>query len=866
MTEIDLFISHSTQDDAIVSQIHDLLEASGINVWVDHEDGINASNNWAKEIDLAVNSCQAGLLVMSNESVASDYVRAEWQRILARGLILYTVMIDTIPLEEMPIILSTIQYIDLRTEFDTGINGLIKAVKGKNRLENTDVPKTSVLSITGTFPRSYLDIPLIGRDKDLSEIQRDLGDNRMVSILGLGGLGKTRLAVEIAVKTTFRDGIIWHTISPYSTITELTASIREHLKLDESYNDGAVWRELAHKQVLIVLDNAEDCKDRPAYAQAIKQVDISGGSRILMTSRYQWREVKSKAKNLPHLDEASATAVFEEMLKLDNPAYPIEDYTRQIVIASRFHPRLMEYSVSWLNSYPADYVLEILQSLEGGDAQEALSDIVQKTVDQVREQEGGETALIALRKLGVCRGGFTFEAGRAIIEDVRALALLKQWNLIDLQDSRYRIDPMVTQVVGVDDSAHPAHFDYYKQLAQTHDKAQDYAGLDIESANLDIAFDWQLENDTEEAYWLANACYNFLLNRGRIRKNIYWLERIEPLLVDSTNKALISAFHNSIGIAYRNLASLENKEHNLHKAIEAYDEALKYYTETSAPLDYAMTQNNLGLAYSDLASLENTGDNLQKAIEAYNKALIYRTETAAPLDYAQTQNNLGNAYKDLAKIKNKEHTLHQAIQAYNEALKYRTESSAPLDYAMTQNNLGIAYRNLAEVENKEHNLHQAIQAYKKALKYSTETSAPLDYAMTQNNLGIAYWNLAEIENKEHNLHQAIQAYNHALTYYTETSAPLQYAMTQNNLGTAYLDLASLENTSDNLRKAIEAYSKAIRIEPIASRHYWRGETYILLERYEEALADMDNALEFLPNHPQILEKRKEILGLLGRDE
>lgn len=52
MTEIDLFISHSTQDDDIVSQIHDQLEASGINVWVDHEDGINASNNWAKEIDL----------------------------------------------------------------------------------------------------------------------------------------------------------------------------------------------------------------------------------------------------------------------------------------------------------------------------------------------------------------------------------------------------------------------------------------------------------------------------------------------------------------------------------------------------------------------------------------------------------------------------------------------------------------------------------------------------------------------------------------------------------------------------------------------------------------------------------------------
>jgi hypothetical protein len=43
----------------------------------------------------------------------------------------------------------------------------------------------------------------------------------------------------------------------------------------------------------------------------------------------------------------------------------------------------MEYAVRWLDTYPPDYVLEILNTLEGSDAEEILNDIVRKTVEQV---------------------------------------------------------------------------------------------------------------------------------------------------------------------------------------------------------------------------------------------------------------------------------------------------------------------------------------------------------------------------------------------------------------------------------------------------------------------------------------------------
>ena len=57
-----------------------------------------------------------------------------------------------------------------------------------------------------------------------------------------------------------------------------------------------------------------------------------------------------------------------------------------------------------------------------------------------------------------------------------------------------------------------------------------------------------------------------------------------------------------------------------------------------------MTQNNLGTAYSDLPTGDR-GENLRRAIDCYEAALRVYTESDFPSDWATTQNNLGNAYR-----------------------------------------------------------------------------------------------------------------------------------------------------------------------------------------------------------------------------
>ena len=109
-----------------------------------------------------------------------------------------------------------------------------------------------------------------------------------------------------------------------------------------------------------------------------------------------------------------------------------------------------------------------------------------------------------------------------------------------------------------------------------------------------------------------------------------------------------------------------------------------------------MTQNNFGIAYRDLAMIFNEEDNLKRAVDAYTEALKYYTPQSAPLHYAGTQYNLGIAYRALAKLANRTDNLQRAVHVGIEALKYYTPQNTPLDYALTQRNLGIVYEELGD--------------------------------------------------------------------------------------------------------------------------------------------------------------------------
>jgi tetratricopeptide (TPR) repeat protein len=391
--------------------------------------------------------------------------------------------------------------------------------------------------------------------------------------------------------------------------------------------------------------------------------------------------------------------------------------------------------------------------------------MIHSTLRIMKEAEGS-TPEDVLRRLAVCRGGFTLDAAQAICADYLdrlddALWTLQTWQFVgfDQAAQRYRLDPLAEAILTPDESSYHPHYTFYKALAWKHDSKEDYFGLDVESDNLTAAFEWAIKGDGEDALWLANAVSNYLYNRGRFGQSLNWTERAATVLAHHQDKMLWANAQNSLGTDYINQPLGMQLEY-LRKAIAAYEAALEYYTPQVAPLDYAATQNNLGNAYSELSGIEDQANNLRRAIAAYEAALEFCTPQVAPLDYAQTQNNLGNAYIYVSKIEDPLGNLRKAIAAYEAALAYRTPQAVPLGYATTQNNLGIAYRDLSETEDRLGNLRKAITAYEAALEYRTPQAAPVDYAQTQLNLALTYKKLGDLPS-------AIACGNEAERYYRQ---------------------------------------------------------------------------------------------------
>jgi DNA-binding CsgD family transcriptional regulator len=106
--------------------------------------------------------------------------------------------------------------------------------------------------------------PFVGRETELAEIARLLGDPavRLVTILGPGGIGKTRLSVEAgaAQRSQFRDGVFVVPLAPLSDPALIPSTIADALHISPAPGRPLTDQLLAHlrdKRTLLVLDNME---------------------------------------------------------------------------------------------------------------------------------------------------------------------------------------------------------------------------------------------------------------------------------------------------------------------------------------------------------------------------------------------------------------------------------------------------------------------------------------------------------------------------------------------------------------------------------------------------------------------------------
>jgi predicted ATPase/class 3 adenylate cyclase len=702
----------------------------------------------------------------------------------------------------------------------------------------------------------------IGREREVAELTNTLKHYRLVTVTGIGGIGKTRLA-DFAVRRvsdTHADGVFFVELagtadSESAVVSALVAALVVN---PAGFKDEAeaLLRSLQNRQTLIVLDNFE------GVASAIPLVGKlfleCPHAHFLVTSQVPLNLDGEQLYQAPAMDIPVGTADANSLAGLDAVAL--------------FRERARARVHDWDLRSPAEItaVAEILRLVDGIPLaiELAAAWVGSKTLPEIRTGLGNQLDLLRRRGIGAISRHQSMQAcldysfgllsddarevlpnlsiftGGFFAEDVEAgcdasgagelLVFLHERSLLARQEvlgrSRYSMLATVQEyaanklpkiVAAQLKRVHARYFLRVLRIAAQQLHETGYAAalerIDIDIANFEAGIrESQRSEDHYAVCGYATHLADYLRIKGRHNDRLT-LALAARAAAENFDAEVVARADNNLGTAYAHLPT-GNRGDNLRHAITCYEAALRVQTEHDFPQDWATTQDNLGNTYAHLPT-GNRDDNLRHAIVCYKAALRVQTERDFPQDWAGTENNLGKAYAQLP-TGDRGDNLRHAIECFEAALRVRTERDFPQYWATTQSNLGVAYADLPTGDLGDNSRH-AIECCKAALRVWTERDFPQDWAGTENNLGKAYVQLPTGDRGD-NLWHAIECFEAALREWTECDFPQYWAGTQNNLGVAYANLPTGDR-GDNLRHAIECYQAALRVWTERDfPQYWAG--------------------------------------------
>ena len=141
--------------------------------------------------------------------------------------------------------------------------------------------------VTGNLPAELTSF--IGRRGELAEVRRLLADSRLVTLTGVGGVGKTRLALRAAagLRRAFQDGVWLVQLDQVRDEALVAQTVAGVLGLQDRAGflpEAALADYLGGRQLLLVLDNCEHVVDAVAKL-ADPLLRATSGLRVLATSR-----------------------------------------------------------------------------------------------------------------------------------------------------------------------------------------------------------------------------------------------------------------------------------------------------------------------------------------------------------------------------------------------------------------------------------------------------------------------------------------------------------------------------------------------------------------------------------------------------
>lgn len=408
--------------------------------------------------------------------------------------------------------------------------------------------------------------PFIGRDRELRAIAERLADPacRLLTLLGPGGIGKTRLAIQAATRppADFTDGIVFVALAPVVSSDFLVAAIGGALEipfLGAEEPLAQLMRYVRDKQMLLILDNVEhllagvECL--AALLQAAPQLKILATSRERLNLREEWVVVVDglaypTAALVEAAETYSAVQLFVQQARQVQPQFVLGDELPSVLAICRQvegMPLGLELAASWLRAMSCqqiaarlassfDFLTTPLRNMP--ERHRSLRTIFEKTWSLLAADEQA-----VLMRLALFHGGFDVEAAVAVAGATwPVLAGLVDKSLLRMDASgRYDLHELWRQYAteklaqaGELNNTTRRHLAYFVQLAEageTHayGRAQViwYDRLEREMDNLRAALVWALSHDEIEAgLRLAGALRWVWEMRGYLEEGVGWFTKL----------------------------------------------------------------------------------------------------------------------------------------------------------------------------------------------------------------------------------------------------------------------------------------------------------------------------------------------------
>ena len=419
----------------------------------------------------------------------------------------------------------------------------------------------------------------IGREREIAEATERFNEARLLTLIGPGGTGKTRLSIQLGTELLpqFPDGVWFIELAALTDPALILQTIASVLGVRAQVGMPLitiVTDYLRSRNLVLILDNCEHLVEASAqlaedFLRHAPHIKIIASSREALGIRGE-TVYRVPSLSLPSAQDSSASKImgfesvqlFTERASAANPKFHLTDENASYVaqICSRLDgiPLALELAASRVSAFTPEQIAKRLDDrfklLTGGSRtalprQQTLRALIDWSYDILSADE-----CKLLKRLSVFAGGWIFEAAESMFDDMDVLELLPQLvnkSLViiddDASEPRYRLLETIRQYArdkllesGEAAEIRNRHLEYHVRLAESAElelygnMALNWVNrLEAEYDNLRTAIEWGMDHDAMAVLRIAGALPNFWFRRGYESEGIQWiheaLERVKQL-------------------------------------------------------------------------------------------------------------------------------------------------------------------------------------------------------------------------------------------------------------------------------------------------------------------------------------------------